>query len=619
MSGVLASCRRCEATMPGLLLHWARTEPDRLAFREKRLGVWERITWGDYWTQVKRFALGLRELGFGPGDRLAVAAENTPEWMYADLAAQALGGACLGVYPTNPWPELQYIVRHSRTKIVVCGDQEQTDKVLEAMRQEGGLPDLVRIVCVDMKGLRKYPRDRLMSFADVVALGAAAEAAAGDTIEAGIAALRPDDVAIVVYTSGTTGMPKGAMLTHANMLYSASAVVEKFGLSAATYSVVCYLPLCHVAERSFSTVMQLVCGSAVNFAESVDTVATNLREIAPLGFLGVPRIWEKLQQNVLIRVKDATPFQQRVFERCMALGRGIADRSIAAGGVRQGWRDKAVFALLWLACFRALQRYLGLDRARSCYCGGATVSPEVLRFFRTIGVPVYQIYGMTEAAGVTHMQQPGYTRAGCTGLAIEGLEERIAEDGELLLRGASVFKGYLFDAEASERALSGAWLRTGDVVEREDNGELRVVDRKKEIIITSGGKNVTPSLIENALKDSLYIREAILVGEGRHFLAALIQIDYDTVGKWAQERRIAYTTYRSLAERPEVYELIEEEVGKVNARFSRVENIRKFVILGKQLDHDDGELTATMKVRRRVIESKFREEIVAIYGETEAA
>jgi long-chain acyl-CoA synthetase len=610
----LELCRAGRATMPQLLLHWARTAPDRLAFREKELGIWKRITWGDYWRNVQRFALGLRALGFAPGDRLAVASENTPEWMYADLAAQALGGACLGVYPTNPWPELQYIVRHSRSKFVVCGDQEQTDKVLEAERQEGGLPDLARIICVDMKGMRKYSRDRLLGFAEVLELGAQEEAAAGDAIERGIRSLAPDDVAIVVYTSGTTGMPKGAMLTHRNMLHSAAAVVAKLGLSHASYSVVCYLPLCHVAERSFSTVMQLVCGSTVNFAESVDTVASNLREIAPLGFLGVPRIWEKLQQGILIRVKDATPLQQRVFEACMRIGRPIADRAIAAGGARQGLRDRFVYAALWFVCFRALQRHLGLDRARNCFCGGATVSPEVLRFFRTIGVPVYQIYGMTEAAGVTHLQQPGFTRSGCTGLAIEGLEERRAEDGELLLRGPSVFVGYLFDPDASERALAGGWLHTGDVVEYAEGGELQVVDRKKEIIITSGGKNITPSLIENALKDSLYIREAILIGEGRHFLAALIQIDYDTVGKWAQERKIAYTTYRSLAEREEVRELIGAEIDRVNARFARVENLRKFVILTKQLDHDDGELTATMKVRRRIIETRFRDEIESIYG-----
>ena len=607
-------CRAGRATMPQLLLHWARNAPDRLAFREKALGVWRRVTWAEYWLNVRRFALGLRTLGFARGERLAVASENTPEWMYADLAAQALGGACLGVYPTNPWPELQYIVRHSRARFVVCGDQEQTDKVLDALAREGGLPDLERIICVDMKGMRKYPRERLLSFAEVLELGAREEAGAGDAIERSIASLAPDDVAIVVYTSGTTGMPKGALLTHRNMLHSAAAVVGTLGLTHETYSVVCYLPLCHVAERSFSTVMQLVCGSTVNFAESVDTVAANLREIAPQGFLGVPRIWEKLQQGILIKVRDATRLQQRVFDLCMRLGRPIADRAIASGGLRRGLRDRLMYAALWLLCFRALQRHLGLDRVRNSFCGGATVSPEVLRFFRTIGVPVYQIYGMTEAAGVTHMQQPGHTRAGCAGLAIEGLEQRRTDDGEVLLRGPSVFVGYLFDPEASERALAGGWLHTGDVVEYAEGGELRVVDRKKEIIITSGGKNITPSLIENALKDSVYIREAILIGEGRHFLSALIQIDYDTVGKWAQERGIAYTTYRSLAEREEVRELISKEIERVNARFARVENLRKFVILTKQLDHDDGELTATMKVRRRIIETRFRDEIESIYG-----
>ncbi|HYH23091.1 MAG TPA: AMP-binding protein [Azospirillum sp.] len=602
-------------TMPQILRQRARQHPDALAMREKVRGVWRRVTWADYDRNVRRFALGLRALGFRPGDRLGVAAENVPEWLYADLAAQALGGACLGVYPTNPWPELQYILRHSRTPVVVCGDQEQTDKVIEAATRDGGLPDLRSIVCIDMKGMRHYERADLMSFADVLALGEAMEAQDARALDTAIDAGRPDDVAIVVYTSGTTGMPKGAMLTHRNMLHSAAEVVHTLGLSAETYSVVCYLPLCHVAERSFSTVMQLVCGSVVNFAESVDTVTVNLREIAPLGFLGVPRIWEKLQQGVLIRVKDAAPLQRRVFETCLRLGRALSERAPDGGG---SWRDRLLRFALWLACFRALRKHLGLDRARNGFYGGATVSPEVLRFFRVIGIPVYQIYGMTEAAGVTHMQRPGFTRLGCSGPRIDGLEEMVDEDGELLVRGPSVFKGYLFDEEASARALAGGWLHTGDIVEREENGEIRVVDRKKEIIITSGGKNITPSLIENALRDSPYIREAILLGEGRHFLAALIQIDYDTVGKWAQERGLPYTTYRSLAERPEVHDLIHAEVEAVNGRFARVENIRRFVVLTKQLDHDDGELTATMKVRRRVIETRFAEEIERIYGSVAA-
>ncbi|WP_137390003.1 AMP-dependent synthetase/ligase [Rhodoligotrophos defluvii] len=601
-------------TLPQVLAARAKAHPSALALREKVRGIWRRTTWGDYFRDVRLTAIGLYALGFRPGDRLAIASENTPEWYYADLAAQMLGGAGLGIYPTNPWPELQYILRHARVKLVVCGDQEQADKVIDASRFEGGLPDLEMLICVDMRGMRNYDRSNLMSFADLIALGQKSEAAHGAAVDALLAAGKPEDTAIIVYTSGTTGMPKGAMLSHRNMLYSAARVVDTAGLTAETYSVVCYLPLCHVAERSFSLCMHLLSGATVNFAESVDTVVENLREIAPLGFLGVPRIWEKMQQRILFRVKDTTPLQRRVFDAAMRLGRPIAERRQANGGAFANARDGLVYRLLYLICFRALQRFVGLDCVRCGFCGGATVSPEVLLFFWTLGVPVYQIYGMTETGGVSHMQRPGFTRAGCSGLVIDGLEQTLAPDGELLLRGPSVFKGYLFDAAATAKALEDGWLHTGDVVEIEDNGEVRVIDRKKDILITSGGKNITPSLIENALKDSLYIREAILLGDGRHFVSALIQIDYETVGQWAQSRGIAYTTYRTLAENPEVRDLIQGEVDKVNARFARVENIRKFVLLTKELDHDDGELTATMKVRRRVIEQKFREEIVAIYG-----
>lgn len=601
-------------TMPQVLKWRAETQGDALAFREKVKGIWRRTSWLQYYENARQLAIGLWALGLRPGDRLAVASDDSPEWLLADMAAQIVGGACLGVYPTNPWPELQYIIRHSRTKIVICGDQEQTDKALDAQRNEGGLPDLEHIICVDMKGMRHYAHDGLMSFGAVMELGASHEREFGSVIDAALAAGKPDDVAIIVYTSGTTGMPKGAMLTHGNMLHSAAQVVKTLGLNQQTYSVLCYLPLCHVAERSFSTVMQLLTGCPVNFAESVDTVVVNLREIAPKGFLGVPRIWEKMQQSVIYRVKDTTPFQRRVFEFCMKHGRPIAERRLANGGALASFGDRIRFCILWLVCFRSLQRFLGLNKVQNGFCGGATVSPEVLLFFWILGVPIYQIYGMTESAGVSHAQQPGATRSGCSGLIIEGMEQKLAEDGELLLRGASVFKGYLFDEVATARVLEGGWLHTGDIVEFEDNGEAHVLDRKKDILITSGGKNITPSLIENALKDSPYIREAILLGDGRNFLSALIQIDFETAGKWAQQQQIQYTTYRSLAENERIRELIDQEVKRVNDRFARVENVRKFVILLKELDHDDGELTATMKVRRRIIEKRFVDEIAQIYG-----
>jgi long-chain acyl-CoA synthetase len=602
------------ATMPQALKRQAERLGDAVALREKDFGVWRRTTWREYFENTRRFAIGLYALGFRAGDRLAVASDNTPEWLYADLAAQMIGGACLGVYPTNPWPELQYIVRHSCAKIIVCGDQEQTDKVLEAQRKEGGLPDLAGVICVDMKGMRRYADEGLMSFAAVMALGAREEGNYGAAVDAALAAGAPDDVAIVVYTSGTTGMPKGALLTHRNLLHTSEQVVAILGLDRETYSVLCYLPLCHVAERSFSTVMQLLTGCVVNFAESVDTVVVNLREIAPQGFLGVPRIWEKMQQGVRNRIKDTTAFQRRVFEACMRFGRPIAERRIANGGALASMRDRLVFAALWLICFGSLQRFLGVARVRASFCGGATVSPEVLLFFWILGVPIYQIYGMTESGGVAHMQRPGATQLGFSGRLIGGVAQRLAEDGELLLRGPSIFKGYLFDEAATARVLGEGWLSTGDIVELEDDGEIRVVDRKKDILITSGGKNITPSLIENGLKDSPYIREAILLGDGRHFLAALIQIDLETTGKWAQEHAIPYTTYRSLAQNERVRELVAGEIHRVNERFARVETVRKFVILSKELDHDDGELTATMKVRRRTIENKFREEIAELYG-----
>ena len=601
-------------TMPQVLKRRADEDGDALAFREKSKGLWRRTSWRGYYDNARRLAIGLWALGFRPGDRLAVAGDDSPEWLYADLAAQMIGGACLGVYPTNPWPELQYILRHSRCRFVICGDQEQTDKAIDAQRNDGGLPDLLNIVCVDMKGMRHYTHEGLMSFEAVMALGARHEEDLGPKIDAALSAGKPDDVAIIVYTSGTTGMPKGAMLTHRNMLHSAAEVVRTVGLSQSTYSVLCYLPLCHVAERSFSTVMQLLTGCTVSFAESVDTVVVNLREIAPKGFLGVPRIWEKMQQSVLYRVKDTTAFQRRVFEFCMRHGRPIAERRLANGGDLASLGDRLAFAALWLVCFRSLQRFLGLNRVRHGFCGGATVSPEVLLFFWILGVPIYQIYGMTESAGVSHMQRPGATRSGCSGPLIGGLAQTLAEDGELLLKGASVFKGYLFDEQATERVLAGGWLHTGDIVAFTENGEVSVLDRKKDILITSGGKNITPSLIENALKDSPYIREAILIGDGRNFLSALIQVDFEVAGKWAQQNGLQYTTYRSLAENPRIRELVEGEVKRVNERFARVENVRKFVILLKELDHDDGELTATMKVRRRIIEERFGNEIAQIYG-----
>ena len=607
-----------KATMPALLRHRARTTPDRIALREKERGVWKGVTWRGYHDTVRAFALYLKAQGFGPGDTLVIASDGTPEWFYADLAAQSLGGITVGIYPTNPWPELQYIVRHCRARIAVCGDQEQTDKVLEAMRQGDGLPDMQTVLTVDWKGMRHYTEACLAPFADALAEGRRlSEAEAGRTaFDAAVDAVQPGQDALIVYTSGTTGMPKGARISHRGIVLNAAMLGQAHGYGGKPLSVVCYLPLCHVAERLMSPVVQLTWGSVVYFAESIDAVTQNLREIGPSFFFGVPRIWEKLQQKIVIDAREARPLARAAFKRAMAIATAIAERTLANGGKPAGASDALVAWLLRVTVFSNLLASVGLDRTWVSMTGGASISPSVILFFRAMGVPIHQIYGMTETSGVTHAQTPASTTLGwCGPLLPEVVEQRLGEDGELLVRGPIVFNGYLYDDAATAGAMTDGWLHTGDVVEIEDaTSQVRILDRKKAILITSGGKNITPSLIENALKESEYISEAVLLGDGRHFVAALIQIDLDTVGKWAQERALAYTTYESLAVLEPVRELIDTDVRRVNERFSRVENIRKFVIIRKQLDHDDGELTATMKVRRRVIEQKFAAEIREIYG-----
>lgn len=602
-------------TLPSLLRQWALTRPDLLALREKKFGIWNRVTFREYYERMADFALGLDSLGFSGSDFLAVASDNTPEWFYADLATQALGSACIGIYPTNPWPELKYILAHSGASVVVCGDQEQTDKVLSALADGDGLPALKHIICVDMKGMRQYDHPMLKSFADVAALGRTRRQAGDELVEQRIAALEPDAVAVIVYTSGTTGMPKGAMLSHRGLIAGARALCQTHGITEKTWSVVAYLPLCHVAERSFSTVIQLVNGTVVSFAESIDTVLCDLREVAPKGFVGVPRIWEKLQSTLTVRMLDTRPLPRWIVERAIDIGKDIAGRRLANGGAFESVRDRLVFAFFWVICYRSMQKWLGLNRATGrMFSGGAPISPEVLKFYWAIGLKVFQIYGMTETSGLTNSQYEGSTEHGSCGPPVPGCEQVIAEDGEILIRCSSLFRGYLRNEEASQEALQGGWLHTGDIGKIGPDGSLFITDRKKDILITSGGKNITPSLIENRIKDSKYISEAILLGDGRHFVSALIQIDYETVGKWAQGKGISYTNYKSLAANDQVQALIATEIETFNQEFARVENVRKFRILTKELDHDDGEVTATMKVRRKAIERIFAEEIKAIYG-----
>ncbi|WP_354445082.1 AMP-dependent synthetase/ligase [Ottowia thiooxydans] len=592
-------------------------EPERLALRHKERGVWNPITWSDYYRRVSELALFLESRGIGAGDAVAIVGDGTPSWFYSDLAIQTIGGVSVGVYPTNPWPELQYIVRHCRARVVVCGDQEQVDKVLDAMREDGGLPALELILVVDAKGMLHYEEPNLVRLTDALQEGArlASQAGASERLGRCIETLRPEQDAIIVYTSGTTGMPKGARISHRSILTASLRLGEVYGFEGRALSALCYLPLCHVAERLFSTVTQLVWNGVVNFAESIETVGTDLRETAPTYFLGVPRIWEKIQRDTQIAAREAHPLARAAFRFALRQGERLATSALGGDPVPLSVWHRLQERLLHVLFFGNLLAGLGLDRMFFAAAGGAPVPEHTTRFFRAIGLQVHEVYGMTETCGLINVQRPGALRVGWAGPPVQGIEERLGADGELLVRGDMVFSGYLHDELATRAAMEGGWLHTGDIAERDDaTGDIRIVDRKKSILITSAGKNITPSLIENALKESTYVEEAILLGDGRHFLAALIQIDLVTVGQWAQERGLAYTNYAHLAGLQEVYDLVDSQVQAVNARFARVENVRKFVVLRKQLDHDDGEVTATMKVRRNAVERKFRSEIESIYG-----
>lgn len=576
--------------------------PRRTALRQKDFGIWTPLSWAEYWERARAFGLGLESLGLPPGGHLAILSENRVEWVLAQFGAGAVGAVAVGVYPTSPSPEVAYVVGHAEAEIIVCEDQEQTDKVLEARAE---LPRLRKIVVIDPKGLRGYLDEMIITFAEVEALGRGRDSA---EIEARVSDQCMSDVALMIYTSGSTGPPKGAMLTWANLRAQAAAVMER--LSEGSHSThLSYLPLCHIAEQIFTTVGPVYAGGVVNFGESLRTVQEDLREIAPTSFLGVPRIWEKMHSSIHIKMLEAGPLRRRIYERAMAACGPLAEKP------RGEWtlRDRFAFGLSYLLVFRALQNFVGLRKAEIVMTGAAPAPPGVIRYFRTIGLPLIELYGQTEASGVVTAQTPETALLGAVGAPVLGAQCRISERGELLVRGPLVFAGYYKAAEKTEDTVRDGWLHTGDVVEPAEGGQYRIVDRLKDIMITAGGKNLSPTEIESAVKASPYVKECIVIGEKRKYVAALIQIDLETVGKWAEERRIAFTNFRNLVEQDAVRDLIDAEVARANAGLAQVAQIRRFTLLTKELDHDDDEVTATMKIRRSNIERKYKAEIEGLY------
>lgn len=594
-----------EPTLPAVLVRRASQTPGALALRKKQLGRWKPYTWAEYAQRTAAVAAGLEKLGVGPGDRVAVLSENRPGWVFVDLAVQALGAVTVGVYPTSPAAELEYLLTHSGAKILVAEDEEQVDKYLEIRDR---VPALERVVVLDPKGVRTIATDpALMTFAALEGLG---DGAGPHDLARRAAAVDPSTTAIIVYTSGTTGPPKGAMLSHANLTVAAVSARAQFAVDGRS-EVLSYLPLCHVAERLISVMGAVGSGYVVNFGEGGDAFSVELREVQPTFFLGVPRVWEKMMASVEIRMADATLVKRATYRFWTTRGARIGAKRRQG---RLGPLGRLSYGLGWLLLYRPLRQKLGLRRVTDALSGAAPIAPQVLEFFWSIGVPVREGYGQTENTAQATLTPPGDVRIGKVGRPVPGSEVRIADDGEILTRGPGTFVGYFADPDATAATLDAdGWLHTGDVGDLDADGYLTISDRKKDIIITAGGKNVSPSEIENRLKVSPYVREAIVIGDRRKYLTALIGIETDTVANWAQQRRLVFTTYEDLSSKPEVQALIQEWVGQVNVDLAQVETIKAFRLLPKELDQEDGEITATAKVKRNAVASEFAALIDSMY------
>lgn len=606
-------------TVAQLVKERALTTPDLVALREKDYGIWQEITWGEYWEQVLLAAHGLLALGVEVGDRVSIHSEDRPEWVILDVATVAVRGITVGLYPTNPAAEVQYLLSDSGSRVHLAEDQEQADKLMEVIDT---LPNLQKVIHAEPRGFRSYRDDpRFIFWEAFLELGRGHREENPGAVERRMAEARPDDVMTLVYTSGTTGPPKGAMLDNANTQYCFDELIKADGRMpgnmgpGSSDEILTYLPLCHVAERIFSTWTSAAAGTTLNFAESIETVEENLREVQPTLFFAVPRIWEKLHAAVLIKSKDATWFKRVFMSSCSALA-GVIGRQRIRNGGRHTLLSRLLYMIGYPLVFRALRERIGLRRVRWAGTGAAPIAPEVIEFFHGLGVNLYELYGMTENAAVATNNFHGRMKLGTVGEPYRGIGLRIdAETGEIQTRHPAVFRGYWNKPEKTAEAFtSDGWLRTGDVGEWVDGTHVKIVDRIKHIIITSGGKNISPSEIENSLKTSPFVKEAMVIGDGKNYLTALIGIEFDTVGDWATRRNVPYTTYRDLGEKPEVQKLIQGVINKTNSKFARVENIRRFRMLPKELDHEDGELTATQKLKRESMEAMFGSLIVDMYS-----
>jgi long-chain acyl-CoA synthetase len=584
-----------------------KEQPNRVAIRHKEYGIWHNVTWGQYGEKVRQVAMGLISLGLKKGDCVSVISENRPEWVYSDFGVMSAGGVTAGIYTTNAAEECGYVVQNSDSRFYIAENEEQFDKALKFRKDT---PTLEKIIVIEMEGLKRYKDPMLISFDDLLKLGKEFDAKNPGLFEQRMSEVKLDDLAVLIYTSGTTGPPKGAMLTHRNLLFMSEAVDEANPVYDGDETL-SFLPLCHIFEQLFTVMANIRYCTVVNFIESPDTVMDNMKEVSPTVTYAVPRIWEKYASAIMIRMSDATWFKRMVFKACMGIGMKYADLKLNFKPIPPYLR--LAYLAAYGAVFRKLKERLGFDRVRVAYSGAAPISPNVLKFFNALGLLLIEGYGQTEGTGVTTTSHLGQLKIGTVGKALPGTEVKIAPDGEILVKGPGVFKGYFKNPQATADTLKDGWLYSGDVGELDGDGFLKITDRKKDLIITAGGKNIAPQNIENQLKFSPYINDAVVIGDRRKYLVALIAIDEETVIKYAQDNKIQFGTYASLTQAPEIKQLIQKEVDKVNKTMARVEQIKKFAILPKKLYEESGEVTPTMKVKRKYVNAAFKDTIEGMY------
>lgn len=581
--------------------------PNRVALRYKDYGIWQDVTWAQYGEKVRQVAMGLISLGLKKGECVSLISENRPEWVYSDFGIMSAGGITVGIYTTNSPEQCGYIVKNSESRLYIAENEEQFDKTLKFRKEN---PQLEKIIVMEMEGLKKFDDPMLMSFDDLLRLGKEFDMKNPGLYEQRLSQTTPDDVAILIYTSGTTGPPKGAMLTHRNLLFMSEAMLSAVPILE-TEETLSFLPLCHVFEQLFTVMINIRYSTVVNFIENTDTIMENMKEVSPTLVYGVPRIWEKYVSAILIRMSDATWFKRMVFKAGMGIGMKYVDFKLHHQTIP--FYLKVAYLIAYLMVFRKLKERLGFDRVKLAISGAAPISPDVLRFFHAIGLPMIEGYGQTEGTGVTTCTRLGNIKIGRVGQPLPGVEVKIASDGEILVKGPNVFKGYFKNPEATAESLKEGWLYSGDVGELDEEGFLKITDRKKDLIITAGGKNIAPQNIENQLKFSPYIHDAVVIGDRKKFLTALIAIDEENVIKYAQDHKIQFSTYASLTQDPMIQQLIQKEVDRVNKTLAQVEQIKKFTIIPKKLYEEDGEITPTMKVKRKFINEAYKEIIERMY------